>query len=263
MSCIFISYSQQDRSYVKGLVQALESYGLPVWMDDRIDYGETWPAEIAKQLQECQAFLVVVSPRSEASHWVQCELQLALKLKKPIFPVLLEGELWLPLTAVQAPEVKDGKLPPDNFFATIGKHFPQQNPSAEPVNATPYTLPEVQPTSCREDRNERTLVEAVWTEVADRLRQSLHNAILIRLDMAEQRHQVRRPWDSQLRTADQTASKPLAANTHIADVFDRRDIGGKLLILGDPGSGKTTTMLDLAAVLIQRANESAETSQFR
>jgi hypothetical protein len=67
------------------LVQALESYGLPVWMDDRIDYGEPWPAEIEKQLRECQAFLVVVSPRSEASHWVQCELQLALKLKKPIF----------------------------------------------------------------------------------------------------------------------------------------------------------------------------------
>jgi hypothetical protein len=68
------------------------------------------------------------------------------KAEKAYFPVLLEGELWLPLTAVQAPEVKDGKLPSDNFFATIGKHFPQQNPSAEPVNATPYTLPEVQPT---------------------------------------------------------------------------------------------------------------------
>jgi hypothetical protein len=175
MSCIFISYSQQDRTYVKGLVQALESYGLPVWMDDRIDYGEPWPAEIEKQLRECQAFLVVVSPRSEASHWVQCELQLALKLKKPIYPVLLEGELWLTLTTVQAPEVKDGKLPPGKFFEAISKHFTQQSPAAEPVNATPYTLPEVQPTSRREDRNERTLVEAVWTEVADRLRQSLHN----------------------------------------------------------------------------------------
>jgi predicted NACHT family NTPase len=38
-------------------------------------------------------------------------------------------------------------------------------------------------------------------------------------------------------------------------VFDRRDVGGKLLILGNPGAGKTTTMLDLAAVLIQRAND--------
>ncbi len=50
-----------------------------------------------------------------------------------------------------------------------------------------YGLPETQPAPTRTDRNEKTLINAVWTEVDDRLRQSLHNAILIRLDMAEQR----------------------------------------------------------------------------
>ncbi len=116
-----------------------------------------------------------------------------------------------------------------------------------------YGLPPDQPSPNRSDRNEKTLINAVWTEVDDRLRQSLHNAILIRLDMAEQRSQVSRPWDSELRTADQNA-KPLPPNTPIAEVFDRRDVGGKLLVLGNPGAGKTTTMLDLAAALVQRAN---------
>ncbi|WP_017297083.1 NACHT domain-containing protein [Nodosilinea nodulosa] len=117
-----------------------------------------------------------------------------------------------------------------------------------------YGLPETKPAPTRNDRNEKTLIDAVWTEVDDRLRQSLHNAILIRLDMAEQRSQVSRPWDSELRTADQSA-KTLPPNTPIAEVFDRRDVGGKLLILGNPGAGKTTTMLDLAATLVQRAND--------
>ncbi len=116
-----------------------------------------------------------------------------------------------------------------------------------------YGLPPDQPAPNRSDRNEKTLINAVWTEVDDRLRQSLHNAILIRLDMAEQRSQVSRPWDSELRTADQNA-KPLPPDTLIAEVFDRRDVGGKLLVLGNPGAGKTTTMLDLAAALVQRAN---------
>ncbi|MEM9505888.1 MAG: hypothetical protein AAGA01_18265, partial [Cyanobacteria bacterium P01_E01_bin.43] len=94
-----------------------------------------------------------------------------------------------------------------------------------------YGLPATKPDATRQDTNEKTLIEAVWTEVEDRLQQSLHNAILIRLEMAEQRNQVTRPWDSQLRTAEQ-GSKDLAPGTPIADVFDRRDVGGKLLILG-------------------------------
>jgi hypothetical protein len=116
-----------------------------------------------------------------------------------------------------------------------------------------YGLPAEKPAAKRPDRNERTLIDAVWTEVDDRLRQSLYNAFLISLDMAEQRSQVSRPWDSELRTAEQK-SKPLPSGTSIVEVFDRRDVGGKLLVLGNPGAGKTTTMLDLAAALVQRAN---------
>jgi hypothetical protein len=64
----------------------------------------------------------------------------------------------------------------------------------------------------------------VWTEIEDRLQQSLHNAILVRLDMTQQRSQVNRPWDRELRTADQTPKK-LNPGTHIAQVFDSREVG--------------------------------------
>jgi len=46
---------------------------------------------------------------------------------------------------------------------------------------------------------------------------------------------------------------PLAATQKIVEVFDKSDIQGKLLILGEPGSGKTTELLHLAKDLVKRA----------
>ncbi len=46
------------------------------------------------------------------------------------------------------------------------------------------------------------------------------------------------------------ATRPLAQGQSIADVFD--DYGGSLLILGEPGAGKTTSMLHLMRTLLQR-----------
>jgi predicted NACHT family NTPase len=39
----------------------------------------------------------------------------------------------------------------------------------------------------------------------------------------------------------------------IWEIFDHKAIVGKLLILGDPGAGKTTTLMELAEALIARA----------
>ena len=121
-----------------------------------------------------------------------------------------------------------------------------------------YTLPENRPPSRRHDSDERDLIHQVQTEIGMRLQQSLHNDIL-QLNMEERRDYVERPWEMQLRITDQTPQE-LQSGTHIADVFDRRDVGGRLLILGDPGSGKTTTMVDLATVLIKRAYYESEQS---
>jgi hypothetical protein len=124
MSHIFISYSRQDQAYVTLLAQALESHRLPLWLDDRIDYGTTWPRVIQDQLEQCTVFLLVMSSRSENSHWVQCELSMALELKKPVFPLLLEGRRWLAVAALHEVNVVGGKLPPVNFFDRLRLYFP-------------------------------------------------------------------------------------------------------------------------------------------
>ena len=118
-SPIFISYSRQDHGYVERLIAAFEKRGLSVWLDNRIDYGAAWQREIEKHLEACQAFVLVMTPRAHESHWVACELSVALELKKPIFPLLLEGRMWLGAAAIQTVDVTGGTLPPKRFFDAV------------------------------------------------------------------------------------------------------------------------------------------------
>jgi DNA polymerase III delta prime subunit len=106
-------------------------------------------------------------------------------------------------------------------------------------------------------RNEKLLLQAVKEEVVARLKQSLHNAALINLGKEAQPQQVKRPWSSDIKIGDRP-SEPIPDHQSILEVFDQEQIAGKLLILGNPGAGKTTTMLDLAKALIARAEQEAD-----
>lgn len=146
MSFIFISYSRQDQTYVDLLVQALESHRLPVWMDQRINYGSRWTQEIEDHLERCQVFLLVMSPRSKESHWVDCELTRALLRKKPIFPLLLEGEHWFRVGNIQATNVVGNKLPPAGFFEAVRDCFPKGVDTAESLSVEAVATEQI-PTS--------------------------------------------------------------------------------------------------------------------
>ncbi|MHC5762207.1 NACHT domain-containing protein [Nostoc sp.] len=103
-------------------------------------------------------------------------------------------------------------------------------------------------------KNERILLAAVKEEVTARLKQSLHNAVLINLGKESQPQQVKRPWDAEIKIGLKPAEL-LPDTTTILQVFESTEIAGKLLILGAPGSGKTTTQLELAQALISHAEE--------
>ena len=120
MSHIFISYSHQDAEYAHALAEHLQSMGFAVWIDDRIDYGSQWPREIQKHLDSCDAFILIMSPRSFASEWVLSELQRAKRKAIPVFPLLLEGdETWLSVESTQYYDVRTQNLPDDEFYVDL------------------------------------------------------------------------------------------------------------------------------------------------
>lgn len=86
---LFISYSRVDESFAKKLAGDLSRYDIPIWLDDlSLRAGDNWPQIIADAIDKCQAMLVIISPDSMASQWVERELSQADKKGKPVFPLL-------------------------------------------------------------------------------------------------------------------------------------------------------------------------------
>jgi Cdc6-like AAA superfamily ATPase len=109
--------------------------------------------------------------------------------------------------------------------------------------------------SRQELRNRKALlnnVRTAWVEGV--LEKSLHEQIPIVLGLENRPNAVASPWNLDLINPDQSC-QPLSAGTPVIDVFDKLGEGGTLLILGEPGSGKTITLLQLARDLIARAEE--------
>jgi WD40 repeat protein len=101
----------------------------------------------------------------------------------------------------------------------------------------------------RDKRVMLKLVKSFWVKGV--LEQSLHGEALIELGLEERARAVEeQPWDMLLQVPGQT-NRPLPHNTKIADVFE--EMNQALLILGEPGSGKTTMLLELTRDTIARA----------
>ncbi len=86
---IFISYARKDKKFVGRLEDDLRSAGIETWLDVvDIATGERWDRIIQDAIRDCAYLLVVLSPNSVVSDNVLNEIDLALELNKPIYPLL-------------------------------------------------------------------------------------------------------------------------------------------------------------------------------
>ena len=117
------------------------------------------------------------------------------------------------------------------------------------------------------------LLNRLQSDISIRQRNSLHKLIQIDLAKEEQRQKIGQPKtvlapedrvkenNNFLNRITQVFSKKDGQETELKptqktiEFYDRDDIQGKLLILGEPGAGKTTELLDLAQDLVRRAIE--------
>src|SRR5215510_7350149 len=88
-------------------------------------------------------------------------------------------------------------------------------------------------------------VKTTWIKGV--LEKSVHQAALLELGMELREEAVDNPWNMVIEKPDQSRAA-LPRGRKIKDIFD--EANHLLLILGEPGSGKTTTLLQLARNLI-------------
>jgi len=94
---IFISYSNRDKDFVRGLVSRLERDSIETWFDEvEIKIGESIHQKINEGLKQSDFFAIVLSKASVESRWVQEELSSASSMEKYsksgifVLPILME-----------------------------------------------------------------------------------------------------------------------------------------------------------------------------
>ncbi len=139
MSYIFISYSTKNKPYAMQLAEFFQQQGFDIWIDNqKIESGVNWWNAIVKGLQGCAAFVVVMTPESESSEWVQREVFLALEQKKPLFPLLLNGENWPVFVLTQFENVTHGGMPDADLCKRLGEYI---TPARKKSGADKTVLP--------------------------------------------------------------------------------------------------------------------------
>lgn len=138
MSHIFISYSKKNSTYAYALADFLQEQGFNIWIDRiGVEYGVGWWDAIVDGLDKCGAVIVVMTPEAKASDWVQREVFIALQDKKPIFPLLLNGDNWKVFVLTQYVDVTDGSLPDGDLLKRLSHHVTPRGKGANLSDLTP------------------------------------------------------------------------------------------------------------------------------
>ncbi len=88
---VFLSYHSGDAEWVATLRSSLGSRGIRVWLDsEQIRPGDRFPGALARAIGSVRSVVIVLSPGSVASAWVEEEYNLALARRCHIVAVLID-----------------------------------------------------------------------------------------------------------------------------------------------------------------------------
>ncbi len=94
---VFISYSRANKAFVNRLITRLQEEGLNIWIDKQgLKPGtRNWEQALRDAINGSYAVLLVASPASRRSAYVNDELAIAEMFGRRVYPVWGDGEQWM------------------------------------------------------------------------------------------------------------------------------------------------------------------------
>jgi hypothetical protein len=295
MPSVFLSYSREDLPLLKELEAQLKKVpDISIWRDqEKIYGGQKWPRVLGEAIADQDVILLTWSKNSATSHFVEFEWTTAIALKKIIIPCMLDSTPLPPsLAATQGIPV--GDIP--RLIAALATAVPSEDAGrrAEVVSK----LDQVSATKPKEVLTAAKTIfdQRNWTVYGNvsQAGRDLHLHIPPSAQQIERRdrktrallNSVRQGWIEGCFRPNLKGSRPIAIHKTLGndlvahplnvvtelpnfteqsvpegkpliDIFD--EATGFLLILGEPGAGKTITLLEVAVNLLDRAESDSET----
>lgn len=285
---VFLCHNSEDKPAVRQIAQMLVKEGIRPWLDiDQIRPGSSWQTALGEQIESINAAAVFVGDAG-LGPWQNQESQALLnqfvKRGCPVIPVVLASATTTPdlpwmFANLHCVDFRTDSQPLQRLIWGItGKKpaglandsFPSKPPTMQEtaprliaggdeearsdsvISETRLSPPLAEP---RDPDNASQLnilrrrVSEYWVDGV--LKHSLYNEVLISLGKREVGNAIDAPWKYTVEVSEAANSAPLDHR----DVSTIYDATGLLLILGEPGGGKTTTLLDLAGTLLERAKD--------
>ena len=91
VSSVFISYSSENVDVAERIERALQAKSFSVWRDNAsLHAGEKWPKRLGEAIAGVNALVLLWSKAAANSEFVELEWNIALALRKPVLPYVLD-----------------------------------------------------------------------------------------------------------------------------------------------------------------------------
>jgi HEAT repeat protein len=239
---IFISYKSEERAYADAVRAQIEAWGYETWMDVyRLEAGTHWANEIDRALKSAAVVVGMMTPAALGSRYVTNEWDMAIRLDTPFVPLLHEKcEPHYKYIDIHYIDFTGADKQP--AFDKLKSRL--QSPRAELGREDPY----------RDYLN--VLFDRINKFLAEKIVHALDEPIKLETEVT---HDVvlfeKQPEiDPLYAIGGLTADEPETELRDFGAAFEHYD--GRVLLLGEPGAGKTITLLHFGRdAVVRRIND--------